>query len=182
MRFWIWLLLNRIGSAYQLWNRGFDVFLGNSRGNPYSRRHKTLSPKQGDFWHWSFQVKQNCLKRVMWNFIGLNFEGVGEIRFSGSRTENGESSGQRENLVHRTQSRLASRIRRSNRRPVLCSGFNKYESLVWVPITCIANGMWHTVCLGALEMRQNGKLTFTTHTVFDVCCIRCIPSVLPLLS
>ena len=41
--------------AYRLWEEGYDVYLGNSRGNPYSRRHKSLTPKESGFWHWTFQ-------------------------------------------------------------------------------------------------------------------------------
>lgn len=43
------------GLAFILWRAGFDVYLGNSRGNPYSRRHTTLDPKKSEFWKWSFQ-------------------------------------------------------------------------------------------------------------------------------
>merc|ERR1712168_570087 len=43
------------GLAFHLWRAGYDVYLGNSRGNPYSRRHTVLNPSKSEFWHWTFQ-------------------------------------------------------------------------------------------------------------------------------
>lgn len=35
-------------------NAGFDVWLGNNRGNKFSRRHKTLKITSKEFWQFSF--------------------------------------------------------------------------------------------------------------------------------
>ena len=40
--------------AYILYDLGFDVWLGNVRGNKYSRSHETLDPDTKSFWRWSF--------------------------------------------------------------------------------------------------------------------------------
>ena len=41
--------------AFVLANKGYDVWLSNSRGNKYSRAHATLSPSNKQFWDFSFQ-------------------------------------------------------------------------------------------------------------------------------
>jgi len=40
--------------AFVLADAGFDVYLGNFRGNKYSRKHKTYSPSEHSFWQFSW--------------------------------------------------------------------------------------------------------------------------------
>lgn len=41
-------------AGFLLADRGFDVWLVNSRGTPYSNYHRTLTTKDPEFWEWSF--------------------------------------------------------------------------------------------------------------------------------
>ncbi|XP_068741943.1 lipase member K-like [Montipora capricornis] len=51
-----WIMESATDSlAYILADNGFDVWLGNVRGNVYSRRHVKHMPNQSIFWNWSWQ-------------------------------------------------------------------------------------------------------------------------------
>lgn len=44
-----------LSPAFILAKAGFDVWMGNSRGSKYSRRHATLDPdKDNQFWFYSW--------------------------------------------------------------------------------------------------------------------------------
>jgi gastric triacylglycerol lipase len=41
--------------AFLLANRGYDVWLGNNRGNKHSKNHRTMTPKDNLFWDFTFE-------------------------------------------------------------------------------------------------------------------------------
>ncbi|XP_059352014.1 lipase lipl-1-like [Daphnia carinata] len=45
--------------AFLLADRSYDVWLGNFRGNTFSRRHTTLNPSQAEFWKFSWDELGN---------------------------------------------------------------------------------------------------------------------------
>ncbi|KAH8331251.1 hypothetical protein KR067_013272, partial [Drosophila pandora] len=50
-----WLLTGpQYALPYVLSNSGYDVWLGNSRGNLYGRKHTKFSPKNEEFWKFTF--------------------------------------------------------------------------------------------------------------------------------
>ncbi|XP_023946632.2 lipase 1-like [Bicyclus anynana] len=52
------LIRGNTSPAIYLANKGYDVWLANTRGNRYSRRHKTLDPdKDPEFWQFSFHER-----------------------------------------------------------------------------------------------------------------------------
>ncbi|XP_045462241.1 lipase 3-like [Harmonia axyridis] len=46
--------MNNASLAFMLADNGYDVWLGNSRGNAYGRKHKYLNVTVEDFWNFSF--------------------------------------------------------------------------------------------------------------------------------
>jgi len=47
---WLWNDADK-ANALTLARAGYDVWLGNNRGNKYSNTHKTLTTKDADYWN-----------------------------------------------------------------------------------------------------------------------------------
>ena len=54
--------------AYILVDHGFDVWLGNIRGNDYSRRHVKYNPSQKEFWDWRY-LRHVCGGQVAFSLL-----------------------------------------------------------------------------------------------------------------
>ncbi|XP_067671238.1 lysosomal acid lipase/cholesteryl ester hydrolase-like [Haliotis asinina] len=68
--------------AYILADAGADVWLGNARGNTYSRAHKTLKPSDDKFWEWSYDEMAKYDLPAMIDYI-LRTTGQPQIHYVG---------------------------------------------------------------------------------------------------
>lgn len=45
----------KLSPAFVFADAGFDVWLGNNRGNLYGQNHTSLTPKDKEFWDFDFE-------------------------------------------------------------------------------------------------------------------------------
>ncbi|RZC37634.1 Abhydrolase 1 domain containing protein [Asbolus verrucosus] len=50
----IWVAQYNQSVAFLFWEAGYDVWLGNSRGTLYSKKHVSFKPTEERFWNYSF--------------------------------------------------------------------------------------------------------------------------------
>ncbi|XP_055587241.1 lipase 3-like [Uranotaenia lowii] len=78
-----WIIIGpKHGLAYLLAQKGFDVWLGNARGNRYSRRHKTLTPNMFAFWQFSWHEIGYYDLPAMIDYV-LDLTGQGKLQYVG---------------------------------------------------------------------------------------------------
>lgn len=73
-----------LAPAYRLANEGFDVWMGNNRGNKFSRKHKNLNPDRDQYKFFDFSFSDLALydvpaqvNQVIWESGRPNISYVG---------------------------------------------------------------------------------------------------------
>jgi len=69
--------------AFVLADAGFDVWLGNSRGNKYGRSHVTLAPDSPRFWEWSWDEIALIDIPALLRYILSNRSDVSQVNYIG---------------------------------------------------------------------------------------------------
>ena len=77
-----------LSPAFYLANQGYDVWLGNTRGNKYSREHKTLNPNKKEFWDFSFkEMAKDAKAQISHVLKDTKFEKVAYVGHSQGTTQ-----------------------------------------------------------------------------------------------
>ncbi|CAG9860945.1 unnamed protein product, partial [Phyllotreta striolata] len=78
-----WIVNGNLSLAYYLADRGYDVWLGNARGNDYSRAHTYLPTNSAEFWNFSFhEMGTRDLPTVLYH-ISNTTDRYGDIIYIG---------------------------------------------------------------------------------------------------
>ncbi|KAJ3622050.1 hypothetical protein MTP99_002583 [Tenebrio molitor] len=79
----IWTFIGHRSLAYSLADDGYDVWLGNQRGNPYSRGHKTLKYTDGKYWDFNLDTAMTNDIRPVLKYIADETGMGGSIIYAG---------------------------------------------------------------------------------------------------
>lgn len=93
-------------TGYYLYDNGYDVWMGNARGNRYSRNHTSLNPNSdGQFWNFSWHEIGMYDLPAMINYVleETNFEKLG---YFGHSQVIKDRSSQLLNCLPRTHQRI----------------------------------------------------------------------------
>ena len=71
-----------VAPAFILARAGYDVWLGNNRGNRFSNTHKTLDPKKEEYWEFDWEDMGLRDTPDTTDYI-LNFTGQDQINYIG---------------------------------------------------------------------------------------------------
>ncbi|XP_055907827.1 lipase 3-like [Eupeodes corollae] len=76
-----WIILGpNYSLAYALSDAGFDIWMGNARGNTYSMKNTKLSSKSSEFWNFSWHEISVIDLPAMINYV-LEFTGEKQVRY-----------------------------------------------------------------------------------------------------
>ena len=59
-------------TGYILADNGYDVWLGNYRGNYYSRNHCDLNPNKNPFWDFRYAIRLSMMVKLSHTYIQEN--------------------------------------------------------------------------------------------------------------
>jgi gastric triacylglycerol lipase len=59
--------------AFLFWRAGYDVWLGNNRGNLYAKKHVTWKPSDGQFWNFRFESNNYFLAYTKSSLLEIGY-------------------------------------------------------------------------------------------------------------
>lgn len=71
-----------VSPAYILARNGYDVWLGNNRGNRWSNQHERLNDTQEEYWDWSWEEMGTLDVPAMTKYV-LNYTGFDKLTYIG---------------------------------------------------------------------------------------------------